>query len=75
MYQIHLRAQASKLATLAADWQAGRVQRRAANSPRRRASSLRAALAGLARLATLRAMPDASTDAATQHDPHDPRNW
>ena len=75
MYQLNLRAQASKLATLASDWQAGRVEQRAAGAPRRRTSGVRAALAGLGRLATLRAMPDAPTDAAAQYDPRDPRNW
>ena len=75
MYQIQLRTQASRLAMLASEWQASRIQRRAGASYRQRASSLRAALAGLAQLATLRAMPDVSTSAAAQYDPRDPCNW
>ena len=73
MYQINLRAQASKLAALTARWPLARGQRRAA--PRQRASHLRAALAELANLATLRVMPGSSLDTAARPDPRDPRNW
>jgi hypothetical protein len=73
MYPIFLRIQAGKLATLASDWQARRFQIQAA--PRRRASGLRAALAGLAQLATMRATPGASIDTPLRHDPSDPRHW
>ena len=75
MYQLNLRAQASKLASLTAQWQAARVQQRAAAEPRRHAPSLRAVLAGLANLATLRAMPDASPDSPARYDPCESRNW
>ena len=74
MYQINLRAQASKLASLTARWPIARVQQHAAE-PRRHTSHLRAALAELANLATLRVMPGSSLDTAERHDPRDPRNW
>jgi len=73
MYQINLRARASKLAALTARWQLTRVQRPAA--PRQRASHMRAALAELANLATLRVMSGSSLDTAARPDPRDPRNW
>ena len=75
MYQINLRAQASKLASLTARWQIARVQQRGAAEPRQRRSHLRAALAELANLATLRVMPGSSLDTAARPDPCDPRNW
>jgi len=75
MYQLNLRAQASKLASLAAQWQAAGAQQRAAAEPRRRASSLRAVLAGLANLATLRTMPGAWPESPTRHDLRESRNW
>jgi hypothetical protein len=71
MYQIHLRAQANKLAALPARWQTARVQSHAA-APRRRVALLHAALATLA---TLRVMPGGSADSAELPDPRDPRNW
>ena len=74
MYQINLRTQASKLAALTARWQLARVQQRRA-APRQRASHLRAALAELANLATLRVMPGSSLDTAARPDPRDPCNW
>ena len=70
VYQIHLRAHASKLAMRVA-----RIQRRADIHPRRQRFSLRDALAGLARLAALRVPFDASIDTAEWCDPRDPRNW
>jgi hypothetical protein len=73
MYQINLRAQASKLAALTARWQLARVQRPA--TPRQRAAHLHAALAELANLATLRVMPGSSLDTAARPDPRDPCNW
>jgi hypothetical protein len=73
MYQINLRSQAGKLALLAAQWQDALV--RQSTAPHLRRSRVRAALSGLANLATLRAMPGAPADLASQHDPRDPRNW
>ena len=75
MYQINLRAQASKLASLTARWQIARVQQRTAAEPRQRRSHLRAALAKLAHLATLRVMPGSSSDTAKRPNPRDPRSW
>ena len=75
MYQINLRAQASKLASLTARWQIVPVQQRAAAEPRQRTVYLRAALATLANLATLRVMPGSASESAERHDPCDPRNW
>jgi hypothetical protein len=74
MYQIHLRAQASKLATLASEWQAYRMYRRTARA-RRKALGSSTALTGLARIATLRVSPDASTDMVTRYASRDPQNW
>ncbi|HJZ46634.1 MAG TPA: hypothetical protein VKE41_05690 [Roseiflexaceae bacterium] len=75
MYQVDLRSQASKLVSLATQWRpAGRRQPAAAES-RRRALSLRAALAGLANLATVRALPGVMANSVADHDPRDPRNW
>jgi hypothetical protein len=74
MYQIHVRAQASKLVALAARWQITRVQQHAA-APRQRAPRRRGALAELANLAALRAMPGSLSNTAERHDPCDPRNW
>jgi hypothetical protein len=74
MYQINLRAQASKLASLTARWQIARVQQCAAE-PRQRISHLRAALVELANLATLRVMPGSSLDTAERPDPRDPHYW
>jgi hypothetical protein len=74
MYQINLRAQASKLTLLMAHWQIARVQQRAAE-PRQRRSHLRVALAALANLATLRVLPGSSSDTVERPDPRDPRNW
>ena len=75
MYQIYLRAQASKLAALTTYWPFARVQQRAVAVPRQRRSRLRTALAELANLASLRVMPGSTFDATERHDPHDPRNW
>ena len=74
MYQITLRAQASKLASLTAHWQIVRVQQRATD-PRQGTAHLRAALAVLANLATLRVMPGSASESAVRHDPRDPCNW
>lgn len=73
MYQLNLRAQVSKLASLTTRWQIARTQQ-AATAPRR-AIHLGAALAQLSALATLRVMPGGSPDAAVCTDPRDPRNW
>jgi hypothetical protein len=73
MYQINVRAQASKLILLTARWQIARVQRRA--TPHRRAAYMRAALAELANLVALRVMPGSAPDLPAQPDPRDPRNW
>jgi hypothetical protein len=73
MYQINLRAQASKLVSLTARWQIARVQRSAA--PRRRAAYMRAALAELAKLAALRVIPGSAPDLPARPDPRDPCNW
>ncbi len=67
MYQINLRAQA--LAALTT-----RIQQLPA-VPRLHTSQLRAALAKLANLVTLRVMPGSSSDMAERFDPRDPRNW
>jgi hypothetical protein len=75
MYQIHLRTQASKLAALAERWQLARIQQRTATESRQHRSYLRAALAKLTNLATLRVMPGNSSDTAERHDPRNPRNW
>jgi hypothetical protein len=72
MYQINLRAHASKLASLATRWQIARIQRPAVP---RRAIQLHVALAALSRLVTLRVMPGWLPDSATRPDPRDPRNW
>jgi len=74
MYQMNLRAQASKLASLTTRWQIAHIQQRAAE-PRQRTSYLRTAPAELANLATLRVMPGSSLDTAARPDPRDPRNW
>jgi hypothetical protein len=74
MYQINLRAQASKLASLTAHWQIARVQQRA-TEPRQRRSHLRAAIAELANLATLRTIPGSALGTAERPDPRDSRNW
>jgi hypothetical protein len=70
MYQIHLRNQAVKLALLIEH-----IQQRAFAQPRPSISSLRAALAGLAQLAILRALPDAPAGSIARPDPRDPQNW
>jgi hypothetical protein len=75
MYQMNLRAQASKLAALTARWQLARVQQRAAAEPRQRRSHLRAALAELTNLAMLRVMPGVALGTPTRPDPRDLRNW
>lgn len=75
MYQINLQAQANKLAALTARWPFARVQQPAAAEPRWRASHLRAALAELANLATLRVLPGSAFDTTERHDPRDPRHW
>jgi hypothetical protein len=75
MYQLNLRAQASKLASLTARWQRGHIQQRAAAAPRQRRSHLRVALAELANLATLRVVPDSASGRAARRDPRHPRNW
>ena len=74
MHQMNLRTQASKLALLTARWRIARVQQPAA-APRQRESHLRAALAGLENLVTLRMMPGSSSDTAARPDPRDPCNW
>jgi hypothetical protein len=73
MYQIDMRAQASKLASLTARWQIARAQRPVAAD--RDTAHLHAATSKLATLATLRAMPGCSPSAAARPDPRDPRNW
>lgn len=70
MYQIVLRIQAVKLAALRTH-----IQQRAFGHAPRGVSDLRAALAGLAQLATLRALPNASAGSVARHDPRDPQNW
>ena len=67
MVQINLRAQALTALTT-------RIQQRAAAS-RQRVSYLRAGLAKLANLATLRVMPSSMFDASERPDPRDPCNW
>ena len=74
MYQLNLRAQASKLAALTARWPFARVQQHAAE-PSQRRSHVYAALAALARLATSRVMSGGVADTTERHDPRDPRNW
>ena len=74
MYQINLHAQASKLASLTARWQLARIRQRPA-APRQPKPHLRAALAELANLATLRVIPGSSSNTAARLDPRDPRNW
>ena len=74
MYQINLRAQASKLASFTARWPIARAQQHAAE-PRQHRSHLHMVLAELAKLATLRVMPGSAFDTAEQHDPRDSRNW
>jgi hypothetical protein len=74
MYQIDLRAQASKLASLTARWQIARLQQHAAESRQRR-SYLHAALAALTHLATLRVMSGRSSGMSERPNPRDQRNW
>jgi hypothetical protein len=74
MYQINVRAQASKLASLTARWQITRVQQHAAE-PRQRTSRLRAALAELANLVILCRMPGSAFDTTERQDPRAPGNW
>jgi hypothetical protein len=74
MYQINVRAQASKLASLMARWQIARVQQHTAE-PCQHTSRLRATLAELANLAALRVMPGSLSDTTERPDPRDPRNW
>jgi hypothetical protein len=75
MYQLNLRIQASKLASVTARWQRGHIQQHTAVAPRQRRSHLRAALTELANLATLRVMPDSASNTAARPDPRDSRNW
>ena len=70
MYQIYLRIQAVKLATLTAH-----IQQRAFAQAPHSIPGLRAALAGLAQLATLRALPNAPAGSIARPDPRDPQNW
>jgi hypothetical protein len=67
MYQINQRAQAPAILT-------SRMQQLAAAS-RQHTPQLRAALAKLADLATLRVMLGSSFDAPERPDPRDPRSW
>jgi hypothetical protein len=73
MYQINMRAQASKLASLTERLQIAHVLRPA--TPRQHALHLRAASDGLAKLATLRVMPGSSANGSARPDPRDPSNW
>ena len=74
MYQLNLLTQASKLASLTARRPIARAQQPNAE-PHQHRSLLHLALAGLANLATLCAMPGSIVSTAAQHDPRDPRNW
>jgi hypothetical protein len=62
MYQINLRAQASKLAALTPRWPLILAQQRAT-------------LAELASFATLRVMLGGAPASAQRHDPRNPHNW
>jgi hypothetical protein len=75
MYQINLRAQASKLAALTTHRPFARVQQRAVDVPREHRTRLRTALDELANLASLRVMPGSGLGTAKRPDPRDPRNW
>jgi hypothetical protein len=75
MYQINLRAQASKLAALTTHWSFARVQQCAVAVPRQHRSRLHTALAELANLASLRVLPGSGLGTTERHDPRDPRNW
>jgi hypothetical protein len=74
MYQIYLRAQASKLAARTSRRSIARARRQIAE-PRQRTVHLGMALAKLANFATLCVMPGRSLDPAARPDPRDPRNW
>ena len=74
MYQINLRAQASRLAAMTTRWPFASVQQ-PASEPRRHTSHLRAALAGLAHLVILRVMPGSAFDNTERQDPRAPGNW
>jgi hypothetical protein len=74
VYQIHPRMQANKLAVLVAQWRAARIQQHTA-APRRRAPIMRAMLAGMANLATMRVLPGGASESAARLDPRDPCNW
>ena len=74
MYQINLRTQAGKLAALAAGRPFARVQQHAAE-PSLHTSYMRAVLATLANLATLRVLPSSALESAERHDPRNPHNW
>ena len=74
MYQINLLTQASKLASLAAGWPFARVQQHAAE-PSRHTLYVRAVLATLANLATLRVLPSGALESTERHDPRNPHNW
>ena len=73
MYQLHLRAQASKLVALTTRWPFARSQQPA--EPRRHTAHLRTVLAELANTATLRVMLGSALDTTERHDPRDPCNW
>ena len=74
MYQINLRAQASKLVAMTTRWPLARVQQPASES-RRHTSHLRAALAELANLVILCRMPGSPFDTTERQDPRAPGNW